>query len=260
MTKIWFALSSAIWSLSTFAQTAPTCFIDSAQIAFEETYGYKIDVAQDGTSFTPEEKIAFNKIAAVLPPLYQNMKTLQRFERVPNGYRLEDGAVGNFQMKMWRYGANTRILGQIEACEGSLKTQHGRLVGDFYFTIVHEMSHALDQSLAISRGDFSMKGISGSPAWTSLPAEFVTEYAATGASEDFAESLAYFILDPDLLLAKAPHKFEFISQNLFGGARYDSTTLSAKYNAILAPLGANERRAKIDELKQTDYYACKILL
>jgi hypothetical protein len=48
--------------------------------------------------------------------------------------------------------------------------------------------------------------------------EFIDQYAATEPVEDYAQSLTYFLLDPDRLKLEAPEKFEFMNF-LYGKVR-----------------------------------------
>lgn len=244
---------------SAFAQApASDCLIDqhSRLPSFEATMGYWIDVAQDGTQFTPAEKIAFNQVAAVLPAFYRKLPTLHRFERVPDGYVLEGGAVGEYSYR----GFAGRGRGQIALAQRDIKTIQGRFEGDFHWNIIHEMNHALDQSL---------RTFSQSDEWTSLSTwneegrgtskNFVTWYAPYSPDEDFAESMTAFLLAPDELLKLAPTKFALIARKFYGGRKFDLATLNAAYTIALGGLDAASRAAKIRELRSTDYYACKLL-
>jgi len=51
---------------------------------------------------------------------------------------------------------------------------------------------------------------------------FVSSYATTNPNEDFADSMASFMLQPDLIRSVAPKKYEFIKNNLMQGSRYIS--------------------------------------
>jgi hypothetical protein len=255
------SLATLTWILgsSAFAQgPASDCLIDQISLlpSFEALMGYKIDVAQDGTEFTAAEKIAFNQVAVVLPGFYRHLNTLHRFERVPNGYVILGGAVGEYSYR----GFAGRGRGQIELAQRELKTEQGRFAGEFHWNIIHEMTHALDQSL---------RNYSHSDEWTGLSTwgedgkgtskNFVTWYAPYGPDEDFAESMTAFVIAPDELLRVAPAKFDLISRKFYGGRRYDLRTLEAKYAVALSGLDSGARAARIHQLRQIDYYACKLL-
>lgn len=56
---------------------------------------------------------------------------------------------------------------------------------------------------------------------TSKDTEFVTAYAhAHNPDEDMAESVAYYLKDPEKLLSRAPEKYEFIRDAIMHGTRY----------------------------------------
>lgn len=58
---------------------------------------------------------------------------------------------------------------------------------------------------------------------TTKNTEFVTQYAhSKNPNEDMAESVAYYLKDPDKLLSRAPEKYEFIRDRIMHGARYIS--------------------------------------
>ena len=51
---------------------------------------------------------------------------------------------------------------------------------------------------------------------------FVSQYATTNPNEDFADSMASFMLQPDLIRSVAPKKYEFIKNYFMQGSRYIS--------------------------------------
>lgn len=58
---------------------------------------------------------------------------------------------------------------------------------------------------------------------TTKETEFVTAYAhGINPDEDMAESVAYYLKDPDLLRSRAPEKYEFIRDRIMHGTRYIS--------------------------------------
>ena len=125
---------------------------------------------------------------------------------------------------------------------------------------VHEMSHAYD---------FYMGKISSTEEWLNLSqwsadgkgisTNFFEDYSKSSPAEDFADSIAAFVTNPDLLLERAPNKYEFISKRFFDGNRYDSKSLAEKYDLILKNLSTSEKNSKILELRLNDYFACKLL-
>lgn len=64
----------------------------------------------------------------------------------------------------------------------------------------------------------------GDDGWsTTKDVEFVTEYAhGKNPNEDMAESVAYYVKDPDKLRSRALEKYEFIRDRIMNGTRYIS--------------------------------------
>ncbi len=102
---------------------------------------------------------------------------------------------------------------------------------DVHRLIIHEKAHFLWENLfseAIKQEWISIGGWyenSNEPdGWsTTKTTEFVTAYAhAKNPNEDMAESLAYFILNPDQLMSRAIGKYEFIRDYIMHGDIYIS--------------------------------------
>ncbi len=95
--------------------------------------------------------------------------------------------------------------------------------------ILHEKTHFLwdnhfDEAV---KEDWALVGdwsrLTGSTGkWhTSQQTEFASAYAhALTPSEDMAESLAHYIIDPDKLRSRAPAKYKFIRDQIMGGSVY----------------------------------------
>ena len=59
---------------------------------------------------------------------------------------------------------------------------------------------------------------------TTKDTEFVTAYShGKNPNEDMAESVAYYLKNPDLLLSRAPEKYDFIRDRIMHGTRYISS-------------------------------------
>lgn len=249
------ALASLWIALPALAQgpVASDCLIDQKLPAFEAVTGYTLSVARDGTAFKPAERRAFDQIAALLPDFYRRMKSLTRFERVPDGAYV-NGGEGQYTFSRW-FG------GEIYLAEKPVRTADGRFLPEtFQWNAIHEMSHAVDEL----HGNWST-----TPEWKDLSTwnadgqgtsrNFVSWYAPYGVQEDLAESMTAFLLLPDELLAKAPTKFEAISRKFYGGRRFDRAALERAYATQLAGLTGEARAARVRQLRLTDYFACKLL-
>jgi len=86
-------------------------------------------------------------------------------------------------------------------------------------TIAHEVGHNV-------WNDMGWHGLSPrQQAWAELsansaPDEYVSEYAKTDMQEDFAETYATYIHDPELLQEVSPGKYEFMRDHIFHGREY----------------------------------------
>ena len=97
--------------------------------------------------------------------------------------------------------------------------------------ILHEKTHFL-WAYSFSgeiRSDWTELGgwyldPNSSEGWaTTKDTEFVTAYAhGKNPDEDMAESVAYYLKDPELLQSRAPEKYEFIRDRIMHGVRYIS--------------------------------------
>lgn len=98
-------------------------------------------------------------------------------------------------------------------------------VTDMLGTITHEVGHNEFEQLEQLNSQAAYR-------WESMYAEsmaqsnsgfgFVSEYAKTNPSEDFAESYRYYIIDPELLKFMSPGKYEFMKNLVFNGREYGS--------------------------------------
>jgi Mlc titration factor MtfA (ptsG expression regulator) len=49
-----------------------------------------------------------------------------------------------------------------------------------------------------------------------------TEYAATGPAEDFAESVRFYVTQPDKLMERSPLRYRYLKNSVFCGYEYGS--------------------------------------
>jgi len=101
-----------------------------------------------------------------------------------------------------------------------------KLKKEYIKTICHETGHSFQFSLAMSKWkDFkALSGWNGNP---NKKARFVSSYAEKNAREDWAESFAYYFVDPFKLCEKAEAKFEFLN-DMFDLYRYKKSTTTGK--------------------------------
>ena len=97
--------------------------------------------------------------------------------------------------------------------------------------IIHEKTHFLyehvfDNNLKeewIDLGGWYKTKESSSGWATTKTTEFVSAYAhAINPDEDMAESVAYYLVNPDKLRSRSPNKYDFIEKNIMHGAKYIS--------------------------------------
>ena len=118
--------------------------------------------------------------------------------------------------------------GYIEFMESAFKEQG---LDSIHRLILHEKAHFLwahlfDEQL---RQDWIQLGgwyenPDAADGWsTTKQTEFVSAYAhGVNPNEDMAESISYYIINPDKLRSRAPAKYEFIQNRIMHGTRYIS--------------------------------------
>ena len=116
----------------------------------------------------------------------------------------------------------------IEFIEGAF---HRDSIHDIYRTILHEKAHFLWAYLfddQLKQDWIEVGGWYENPndkdGWsTTREVEFVSAYAhGANPDEDMAESISFYITNPDKLLFRAPAKYEFIQNRVMHGTRYIS--------------------------------------
>ena len=118
--------------------------------------------------------------------------------------------------------------GYIEFMESAFNTSS---VAFMHRLIIHEKAHFLwahqfDQNLKkdwIDLGGWYEDSSINSGWATSTQTEFVSAYAhSKNPNEDMAESISYFIINPDLLKSRAIRKYEFVRDRIMQGNIYIS--------------------------------------
>jgi hypothetical protein len=91
-------------------------------------------------------------------------------------------------------------------------------------TVTHEVGHNVHENLMAERPEVAER-------WAQLHAQsieayrvdgsgFVSEYARTNVYEDFAESYAAYVRDPERLQFASPEKYAFMEREVFAGREY----------------------------------------
>ena len=118
--------------------------------------------------------------------------------------------------------------GYIEFMESAFK---GRNLDTIHRIILHEKAHFLWEHLFddqlkqdwIELGGWYVNPDDGNGWSTTKQAEFVSAYAhGVNPNEDMAESISYYIVNPDKLRSRSPAKYEFVRDRIMHGTRYIS--------------------------------------
>ena len=118
--------------------------------------------------------------------------------------------------------------GYIEFMESAFK---GQGIDYIHRLILHEKAHFLWDHLfdePLRQDWIELGGWYENPddkdGWsTTKQTEFVSAYAhGVNPNEDMAESISYYIIDPDKLRSRSPDKYEFIQNRVMHGTRYIS--------------------------------------
>lgn len=128
------------------------------------------------------------------------------------------------------------------------------------YTIVHEWGHNLGSDLKVdtSKEWLNLSGwVDKGGDWSlGKPKTVVSNYAKTNPSEDFAESVATYRYNPQLLLAVNPEKYQFIKEVVFQGVEYlDGETCQEK-NAYVNKIANMEREWPIPPTDLTYFKDC----
>jgi hypothetical protein len=185
-----------------------------------------------------EQRTVFNESSASFEPFKPNeiLQILEMFEEMPSGFhkikeltflvRRKDG----LENLMYPQAAAIAWVshGYIEFME---KAFNQVSESDLHRLILHEKAHFMWEFLFseelknawIEVGGWYQTDLTDTGWATTKTTEFVTAYAhGINPNEDMAESIAYYILNPDKLRARAPEKYLFIEQKIMKGSKYIS--------------------------------------
>ena len=116
--------------------------------------------------------------------------------------------------------------GYIEFMESAFRQTS---IHDIFRLVLHEKAHFLweylfDDKLKQDWIDLGQWYKNDEDEWvTSNQTEFVSAYAhAHNPNEDMAESISYYIVNPDKLRSRSPSKYQFIQDRVMHGTRYIS--------------------------------------
>lgn len=203
--------------------------------------GYVVSLAQVTYGSPRQEKWSLAEIKVIekaferLPPTFYHLKSFTQI-------RAEvDSPVCSTAAGVFEY--NEKYIGVCESKRGSKLNRH---------MIIHEVAHAYDHEFSVGEHEHFDKWYGGASGFSdfswvttknsepdakSIPkyekkGSFVTRYAETNVVEDFAESVAWYIENPELSLTKTPEKYNFLKNKIFHGQEY----ISPKSNAMVEKL------------------------
>lgn len=170
--------------------------------------------------FTSEEKIIILSMFEEFPDAMQRQDKLKYMVRRVNGQKHPVYPLAS--AIAWTTNQN------IEWMESAFKDQS---IEYMQRLVLHEKAHFLWEHTFdnTTRDDWASIGgwfkdpLSGSGWSTSNTTEFVSAYAhLKNPNEDMAESIAFFITNPEALRSRSLRKFEFIRDRIMKGTRYIS--------------------------------------
>lgn len=165
----------------------------------------------------------------------EKIEILSMFEELPEGFHKQEGLKYlvrrvNGQDHPKYPTASAIAWTGINTIEFMSKAFNGTEINsDVRRLILHEKSHFLwgftfNEEIKkdwTTLGGWFVDPTSGSGWSTYNTTEFVSEYAhEKNPNEDMAESVATYILNPDLLLSRSVRKYEFIRDRIMHGTRY----------------------------------------
>lgn len=214
-------------------------------LTFTKTTGYIISLDQkdnpEGMDFIwPNKDVRIiDRVFSRLPKNFKHLPSLDVISRTPNNCVYsnypDDPA---HSLPRVTIDGQTQRLGEIRLFE-SFALQSERTS---YTHVIHEVAHHLDFSHENAKGSY----ISDSKEFYSLSGwkkiiepggnklapsisvyydyneghKFVRDYASEDPSEDFSESLAYYVMQPKKLLKLDPKKYNYYKNKIFNGQEY----------------------------------------
>jgi hypothetical protein len=185
----------------------------------QETENLMHEDASNFQEFFNEEKIEILSMFEELPEGFHKQEGLRYLVRRVNG---QDHPVYTTASAIAWTGINT--------IEFMSKTFNGTEINSTVRRLIlHEKTHFIwaytfDDELKDDWSDLGgwFKDPTSGSGWSTYnTTEFVTEYAhEKNPDEDMAESIATYILNPDLLLSRSVRKYEFIRDRIMHGTRY----------------------------------------
>lgn len=206
---------------------------DAIEKILNDRYGVSIRVPDyiQLTKFTTGESAkSFQKFHT-----WELVKLINMFEEMPKGFhsvkgldylvRRADGLPHPLYPDAPAVAWASANPGYIEFMESAFTVDDNYL----HKLIIHEKSHFLWNKLFsdnlkqqwIELGGWYTDDKSASGWFTTKTTEFVSAYAhAISPDEDIAETIAYYVINPDMLKSRSLPKYEFIQNRIMQGATY----------------------------------------
>lgn len=216
-----------------------------AVVAYGTNFGYNKDLVNNlatnryGFRFL----IPNAELRQIMNEDYSNFQEFSAFEKLTILDMIEELPEGMHSQTNLKYLVR-RIAGQVNPTypnaaaiawtgKKTIEFMNAAFQGNDYFNIqrlvLHEKAHFLWEGLFSQQikndwaevGGWYIDPTVGSGWSTTKTTEFVSAYShANNPNEDMAESIAFYVMNPDLLMSRSIRKFEFIRDRIMNGTRY----------------------------------------
>ena len=114
---------------------------------------------------------------------------------------------------IYRHSREIKICSICEGKEELLKTVTHEVGHNTHYNIMSNNPELANKWIEINQASYTQNSYDGTG--------FVSSYAMTNEREDFAESYASYITDPEKLIFYSPEKYEFMKNEVFYGREYN---------------------------------------
>lgn len=216
-----------------------------AVVAYGTNFGYNKDLvnklATDRYGF--RFLIPNTELREIMNEDFSNFQEFSAFEKLTILDMIEELPEGMHAQTNLKYLVR-RIAGQVNPTypnaaaiawtgKKTIEFMNAAFQGNDYFNIqrlvLHEKAHFLWEGLFSQQIKNDWTEVGGwyidptvASGWsTTRTTEFVSAYShANNPNEDMAESIAFYVMNPDLLMSRSIRKFEFIRDRIMNGTRY----------------------------------------
>ena len=200
----------------------------------------------DSYLFDKNELYAFWRLTHLLSSRYSNLTNLVEIQRVPRKTTFE-----NHKTLVCGLAISNGFILLNDGCLDLGIGKDVRDLGDFYPSVIHEMSHQIDYLLGsrnlgyyskedewLKEGEWSIKesvdpetGETKRQWQSTLPShKWPSSYAQTSPAEHFAETLAYYRYEPDRILKTIPETtYPLVKNKFYDEESYDINSMISQY-------------------------------